>query len=124
MPGVTAVGGGKELASVRADVDATGVVAIGSHSVAQHTKAHTRTRWQTLSQWLPLLAAVTSAVDGELLIDVVASHGVFDEDEDRIGVMRVERDGKAKLGGEATLDVDPFGAAIEALVNAAVILLV
>src|SRR6266568_7330463 len=123
-PGIAAIMAGENLASIRADIHSTGVQFVGTHTVTQNAQTHSLARWQTLRQGLPLLAAILSAIHGKLLPHVVTPIRVLHHYEDGIRVMVVQRDRETEFGGQILLNIDPIIARIEALVDAAVVLLV
>src|SRR5579859_3493028 len=123
LPRVASVAAGEDLAGVRADIDAARVERVAGHAVAQHAQRDAGAGRQAVSERLPALAAVARAIDGEVVAEVVPVLG-FHDGKDRVGVLAINRDGEAELGRQIVLDVRPFVAAVEGLVDAAVVLLI
>ena len=92
--------------------------------MTQNAQTYSLARWQTLGQGLPLLATILGAIHGKLLPHVVTPVRVLHHYEDGIRVMVVQRDRETEFGGQVLLDVNPIVARVEALVDAAMVLLV
>src|SRR2546421_2789096 len=123
-PAITAIMAGEYLACVGADIHSTGIQFVGTHPMTQNAQTHSLARWQTLGQGLPLLAAILGAIHGKLLSHIVTPIWVLHHYEDGIRVMVVQRDRETEFGGQVLLDVNPIVASVEALVDAAMVLLV
>ena len=124
VPAITTITTGKELAGVSADVDATGVLRVSTHTMAQDAQANTLACWQSFCKWFPAFAAILGTIHTEMLTHILATILVLDYNEHGIGMMSIDGYRKSKFRGQGPLDVYPIITCIQGFVDAAVVLLV
>ncbi len=114
----------KELAGVSADVDATGVLPVGTHAMAQDTQANSLACWQSFCKWFPAFPSILRTIHTEMLTDILAAILILNYDEYSIRMMCIYGYRKSKFRGQGLLDVYPIITCIQGFVDAAVVLLV
>ena len=92
--------------------------------MAQDAKHHPGPCGQSIGEWFPVFPCILTAINGEVLVDVVAMIGVLDDDKDGVRIVDIEGYGEAKLGRQITLHIDPVVTSVKTLKEATVILLV
>src|SRR2546421_12348104 len=115
---------GKELAGVSADIDATGVLPVGTHAMAQDTQANTLACRQSFCKWFPAFTAILGTIHTEMLTDILAAILILNYDEHSIRMMCIDGYRKSKFRRQGPLDVYPIITCIQGFVDAAVVLLV
>ena len=113
-PVVAGVGGGVDLAAGGAEIDAAGVEGVDGHGVAQDIDVAILLG-QAVGERFPFVAAGAAAVDAELSFGGIVLGIAFDGDDvDGFGLVGVNVDGEAEIGGEIAADFVPGVAGVVA----------
>src|SRR5947209_19591123 len=90
----------------------------------QHTETYSGSCRQSFGQGLPLIAAILTSIDRKLIVDIIPSIRVLNDNVHRIGIVSIECDSKAEFSRPAVLYIDAIINRVQSLVYATMVLLV